>query len=134
AALRDHNDKGRQVLILAAQAVTEPGAEAGAAWLLMARLNVGDGRVVVDRLGVHRLDDGDVVHDRAHVRQQLADPSATVTTRNKVKRGGHARKRLLKRRHAGHALAHAHGAGQFGAVVLAELRLVVEQVDVRGAA
>ena len=37
------------------------------------RSGEGDGRVVIDRLGVQRLDDGDVDHDRG-VRQQFAHP------------------------------------------------------------
>ena len=60
---RSHHDEGGQVLVLGAQAVAEPGAEAGPAGELMAGADVGDGRVVVDRLGLDGLDDGDVVDD-----------------------------------------------------------------------
>ena len=52
AALRDHDDERGQVLVLAAQAVAEPGAQARPAGLLAAGLDERDGRVVVDRLGV----------------------------------------------------------------------------------
>ena len=37
-----------------------------------------DRRVVVDRLGVHRLDEAEIVGDRRRVRQQLADPGAAL--------------------------------------------------------
>ena len=50
--LRDHHDERRQVLVLAAEAVAEPRAQARPAGLLVAGLDEGDRRVVVDRLGV----------------------------------------------------------------------------------
>ena len=53
---RVQHDERRQVLVRAAEAVAEPGAHARPAGNLAAGLNVGDRRVVVDRLGVHRLD------------------------------------------------------------------------------
>ena len=77
-ALRDQHDERRQVLVLAAQAVAEPGADARPAGELGAGLEEGDGRVVVDRLGVHRLDEAEVVGDLRGVRQQLADPRARL--------------------------------------------------------
>ena len=49
----------------------------------------------------------------------------------KLEHRRHARKRLLSRGHAGDALAHADRRRQFLAVVVAQLRLVIEQVDVR---
>ncbi len=72
-ALRDHDHEGRQVLVLAPQAVRRPGADAGPARELGAGLEEGDGRVVVDRLGVHRLDEAELVGHPRGVRQQLAD-------------------------------------------------------------
>ena len=77
-ALRDHRDERRQVLVLAPQAVADPRPHAGVAGLLVAGVHEGDRRVVVDRLGVHRLDDADLVGDRLHVRQQVADPRAAA--------------------------------------------------------
>src|SRR4051812_35008782 len=57
APLRDQDDKLGQVLVEAAQAVAQPGAEAGPARLLVAGLDVGGGGVVVDGLGIERFDD-----------------------------------------------------------------------------
>ena len=62
-AVRDHHDERRQVVGLGAQAVAEPGAERRPARLLRAGLDERDGRVVIDRLGVHRVDDADVIDD-----------------------------------------------------------------------
>ena len=64
-ALRDHGDEGRQVAVLAAQPVGEPRADAGPAGELRARLKKSDGRVVIDRLGVHRLDKAQVIREAA---------------------------------------------------------------------
>ena len=50
------------------------GYAQGPAGDLVACLDQRDRRVVVDRLGVHRLDDRDVVDDRAGVRQEFAEP------------------------------------------------------------
>ena len=74
--LRQQHDERRQVLVLAAQSITEPRAHAWPAGLLEAGLDERDRRVVIDRLGVHRLDDGDVVDDLRGVREKLADPGA----------------------------------------------------------
>ena len=35
-----------------------------------------DGRGVIDRVGVHRVDEADVVGDRAGVRQEVAQPAS----------------------------------------------------------
>ena len=61
---REQDDERRQVLVLAPQAVGDPGAHARPAGELRAGLHERDRRVVVDRLGVHRADDADVVGDR----------------------------------------------------------------------
>src|SRR5262249_39217087 len=78
-ALRDHGDERRQILIHAAKTVANPRAHARVAGLLVAGVKERDGRVVVDRLGVHRFHDADVVGDRLHMRQEIADPGAVLT-------------------------------------------------------
>ena len=67
----DHDNIGRKILVRAAEAVAEPGAEARLAGLLDARIDEGDGRIVVDRFGVEALDDGDVVYDLGNLRENL---------------------------------------------------------------
>ena len=57
AASGDHGHKSGKVLVLAAQAVGDPGADTGPPGDLKAGLEKRDGRVVVDRLGEHRLDE-----------------------------------------------------------------------------
>ena len=52
-AARDHRHERRQVLVLAPQAVRNPGPDARPAGQLRAGVDERDGRVVVDRLGVH---------------------------------------------------------------------------------
>ena len=73
------NDERRQVFIGTAKSVRNPRAHAGATRQLTARLDVGDGRIVIDRLCIHRLDDTDIVHDRSDVGQQFANPCAVLT-------------------------------------------------------
>src|SRR3546814_2582461 len=54
--------EGRQVLIFTAQAITEPGAHAGAVALLGPGLEKGNGRVMVNGIGMQGADNADVVH------------------------------------------------------------------------
>jgi hypothetical protein len=72
--LREEHDKRRQILVLAAETVAQPRAHTRTAWLLKAGLDERDRRVMVDRFGVHRLDDGDLVDNLRGVGQELADP------------------------------------------------------------
>ena len=64
-ALRDHDDEGRQVVVLAPQAVGHPGADAGPTGQLGPGLEERHGRVVIDRLGVHRLDEAELGRRRS---------------------------------------------------------------------
>ena len=73
------------VAVLAAQAVGQPGAHARPARQLGAGLEEGDGRVVVDRLGVHRLDEAQIVGHAGGVRQQFADPGAALAVPGEAK-------------------------------------------------
>ena len=77
--LREHHDERRQIMVLAAQPVADPGAHARTAGLLAAALDERDRRIVIDRVRIHRLDDGNVVHDLGGVRQQFADPGAAIS-------------------------------------------------------
>ena len=77
ARLRNQHDERRQILVLAAQAVADPGAHAGPAGLLAAGLDERDGRIVIDGVGVASvLMMRDVVDDPGRVRQQFAEPRA----------------------------------------------------------
>src|SRR5262249_40231272 len=133
-ALRDHDDERRQIIGEGPEPIAEPGAEAWPAGLLVARLDVCDRRVVVDRLGVQRFKDANFVGDGAGVRQELAEPAATAAVLVKLEHRRDTRKRALPRGHAGDALPHTHGGWQFLAMMPAQRRLVIEHIDVRRAA
>ena len=125
-----HDDVARQVLVHATQPVAEPGAEAGAARNLAAGLDVGDRRVVVDRLGEGAVHDAKLLRHLGRVRQQLADPHALVVVFvPRVFVFARAdRQRLLSGRHAGDALAVADVLGQILPEHLAHLRLVTPEI------
>ena len=114
--LRDHHDERRQVVVLAAEAVADPRAHAGASGLLAAGLDEGDGRIVIDGVGVDGFDDGEVVDDFGGVRQQFADPGAGLAVLFEAEEARRDGKRGLAGRHAGDALAHADGVGQVDAL------------------
>jgi hypothetical protein len=65
-----HNEGG-QVLIHAAQSVVDPGTDAGASRDHESSLEEGDRRFVIDRVGIHAADDGDVVSHLGDVWQQF---------------------------------------------------------------
>ena len=62
-----------QVFGLGAEAVNEPRAHAGRPEMVVPVFMKVWRRIVVDRLGVHRADDADVVGDGANVRKDLRD-------------------------------------------------------------
>ena len=122
----EQDDEAGQVGALAAQAVRQPGAEAGPADDLVAGVHEDLGRRVVELRGVHRAQDGDVVGDRPQVRQQLGDLGAGLAV------AGEAVGRAEQARRAPdecEPLALEDVLGGVGAVELRELRLVVEQID-----
>ena len=72
-----HHEAG-QILRLAAQAVKHPGAERRAAELNAAGEQQQLPRVMVERVGVHRAHQRDVVGDRSQVRHQLGKLHAAL--------------------------------------------------------
>ncbi len=128
------HDERRQVVVQRAEAVGGPCAEAGAAGDLVARLHVGDRRLVVDRLGVHAADEAHVVDHLGRVRQQLADPHPALAVLGEFvfRRGD--RKAGLLGGHPGKPLTHSHTVGQVLVEILLHLRLVVVEVHLRRAA
>src|SRR4051794_26922003 len=99
-----HDDERGQVLVVGAQAVAEPGAEAGAAGDLVAGADVGDGGVVIDRLGVHGLDEAQVVDAAGRPRQQLADPGPAAPVAGEAEFRGSDGEARLPAGHGGEAL------------------------------
>ena len=133
AALGDHDHEAGQLLVFATDTVGEPSAQGGSSRLLMTGLDEGYGGIVVDGLGPHGLDDTEVIGNTAHVREQLAHPEPGLTMLAPVGHRGDAREARLAAGHAGQPLAHPDRSRKLLAVVVPELRLVVEQVDMRRA-
>ena len=72
-----HHEAG-EIGRLAAQSIQRPRAEAGPAELLRAGVHHDLGGGVIDRLGLHRADQADVVGDLGGVRQDLAEFHAAL--------------------------------------------------------
>ena len=70
------HDEAGQVLVVAAQAVVDPGAEAGPAGDGMAGVQEQHAVGVQRQVGLHRADDGQVVGAGGDVREQVADRQA----------------------------------------------------------
>ena len=134
APLGDHHDVAGQIIAWAAEAIVEPRPHARVAKLLCAGVDIGDRRIVVDRLGIDAADERHLVGERGDVRQNLAVICAALPVLLELKHRRDARERLLPGGHAGDSLALADGFRQLDAVNLADARLVVVHVDVRRAA
>ena len=78
ASLRNHHHECRQILVLAAQSIGQPCADDGPPGELESGLEKRHRRIVIDGLGVHGLDEADVVRHLGDVRQQFADPGARL--------------------------------------------------------
>ena len=130
AAAGEHHEPG-QVLVLGAQSVGRPGAQRRAAELGGARVQEELGGGVVELVGLHRLDHGEVVDHPRQVLPDLAQLRAGLAVAGELER---------RAQHVGHArdegeplpLEQLVGAGL--AVVLAERGLVVEEVELAGRA
>jgi hypothetical protein len=94
-------------------------------------LKVRNRRIVVDGLGVQGANEADIVDDFSGVRQQFADPDAVLAALLKREFWRDDRKAFLARRHAREALALTDGIGEFAAVKLLSLRLVIEKFQMR---
>jgi hypothetical protein len=124
AADRRQHDEARQVVALAAEAIREPRAHARAPRDQRARVHEGLGRIVVDRLGLQRADDADLVGDRTDVGQHGGDLLLRLPEASERMLGTEDLQRLpLQLRDR---LALREGLGHRLAVQRRELRLVVE--------
>ena len=131
----DEHDKTRQVLIHRAEAIRGPGTEAGPAGHLVAGLHGADRRLVVDRFGVQRAHPADVIGHLAEVRQQVGiHPHAALAALLEAELRRRDREPRLAAGHRRQPLALADAVGQILVVPLLHLRLVIEQVHLRGTA
>ena len=85
-------------------------------------------RRVVELVGLHRADDRDVVGDRREVRQQLGDLGARLPVPLELERRAEQLRRALDEREP---LALDQLLGDVLAVVLRQLRLGIEQIELR---
>src|SRR5262249_34303084 len=72
-AQRRQHDEARQTIRLGAEPVEQPRAHARTARDGGPRVHERMGRIVVDRLGLHRAEDTKVIRNRADVREDCAD-------------------------------------------------------------
>ena len=136
SALADggHDHETRQFVGSGTEPVVKPCPHGGTPGHLGTAQQKGNGRSVIDRLGVHALDETKVIHDLGGVRHEFAHPSPRVPV-------------LLKRFHRfQHELAArvaGHGAETFAAKVflghrstmqLVQTRFVIKEIDVGGGA
>jgi hypothetical protein len=127
-AAGDEHYECRQIVVGAPQAVADPRAHARPPRLLASGLDEGDRRIVVDRLGVQRVDEAQLVHDLRGVRHQLADRRAALAVPVEFEERGSEWLAFLLRGHRRQPLPHADGVGDFVAVPFFQLGLVVEQL------
>ena len=71
---RSHDHEGGKVFVERSQSVGEPGSETGAARTFRASLEEGDGRIMIDGIGVHRLYEAEAVGNAGGVGHEFADP------------------------------------------------------------
>src|SRR5262249_51336785 len=101
--------------------------------LLESGLNEGDRGIVIDLVGVHRLDDGDLVDDLSGMRQQLAHPGSRLPVLSEFENRFDAGERALARSHSGDALALPDRRWEFRPMQPLEGRFVIEGLDLRWA-
>ena len=111
----------------------------------MSRLEKGHAGIMVDRLGVHRFDEAQIVGHRGSMRQEVADPGPPLTVLPKFPVRTRDGKRVLPRRHSGESLCLPDeslvtpglrlivvGLEQFLTVMPVHQGFVVEQIQLRG--
>ncbi len=77
-AARTHHDETRQVLVLGAQTISDPGTHARPDQPRFAAVHQQQRRFVIGNVGVHRPNDRDVVHTFADAGKNLADFDAAL--------------------------------------------------------
>jgi len=129
-----HHHVGREIGVLAAEAVGGPGADARTAGQLRARLHERDRRVVIDGFRVHRAHHAPFVGLRGDVRDQFAEPVARLPVLLELEDRRGDGEGFLAGGHRRQALAFADRLREILAAHRLELRLRVEEVHLRGRA
>ena len=131
AVLGNENHEGGKVLIGGTQPIAHPRTKTGPTGNLRPGLEEGDGRIVVDGLGVQRADDAQVIGHLGCPGQQLAHPCSTLAVTGKFKDRPRHRQRRLLGRHPGQSLPHPHTGRQILSGSFHQLGLVVEGLQLR---
>ena len=98
------HDKVGKIFVQAPETVTDPRSHTGTTRDLVAGLNVSNRRIVIDRLGPHRVDAGDIVRHRTGFREEVTDPPPAVPVLLEIKNAGSNRETRLRCRHRGEPL------------------------------
>ena len=85
ASMADH-DEGGQILVLRAESVTDPGSHARSGGLIGANVHHQQPGDVLGDVGVHRVQQAQLVGVPGDVGKQFADPEATVTMLREAER------------------------------------------------
>ena len=104
AAIVGEYNKSRQILVLAAQTVGDPTADAGMAGEDAASAHLKDRRAVRRALGVHRTNQGQIICVFGHMRKQLGYLHPALAVFAKRPRRGH---QAAGRPHRGTHFAHS---------------------------
>ena len=125
-----HHHEGRQVFVLAAQAIAEPRTHARPTRQLSSGIHEQGCWVMVKSLGVEALHETDIISNRTQMRQEFTHPSSGFAVSGKLIRRGQQLRLLADLSQADvlyqllwHPLA----------VALSQLRFGIEEVEVRGA-
>src|SRR5262249_49142404 len=121
---REQDDERGKIAALAAQPVTEPRAEAGAANHLMAGVHEDLSRRVIELRRLDRAHDRDVVRDLRQIGQQLRDLRTRLSVFLELEWRGQQLRRALDE---GEALAFDEFLWNVFAVVLGQRRLRIEE-------
>ena len=129
---RHENDKGGKIFVHGTEAVGKPRTNTGSTCNLGTRLHEGHAGAMVDRLGVHRFDHGDVIGNFRGVRETVTHPGAGFTVLCEGIGGTDEGEARLISGHAGETLPHANRVGKFLSLFFGQARLVVKKLDLRG--
>src|SRR5690606_6124698 len=130
-SFRHQHAEGRQVLILAAQTVAEPGPHTRPVSLLGARLEERDCRVMIDSVGVQGADDAQIIHHLSHMWEQTTHPRTAFSMPGKVNIRAHHRKGWLPRGHPGKPLTATESGRDLLAHHGAQFRPIVKTLKLR---
>ena len=128
AAGAEHDER-RQVLRFAAQAIGDPRAHAGPAELLRAGVHQDLAGSMIESVGHHRFDDGNVIHNLCQVRQQFGEFRAALAILGEFEL---RTQQLRVGVDESSPIAFQQIRGRQGPIELGQLRFIVEQLQVAG--